>query len=233
MNRTIKIFLLASIFLFLKPTVPLIRAQSNDDCMMCHDDPTLITIVNGKTSSVFVDIDTFSNSIHGDFDCIECHSDLEDIDSGHDKDVSPVLCNDCHEDVDDELINGPHGQWPEKPGIPSAACITCHGTHDILEPDDTKSPTNPRNVNALCNDCHQGQNDIYNHSIHAVLKDDRPNAACTDCHKGHSMARPETEELELKVCGKCHRKEVEQQARSEETRLNSSHTDIARMPSSA
>jgi len=203
--KTVSVFILA-----LAP----IYAQENSDCMDCHEDETLIATVNGHKVSAYVDLDTFDNSIHGDLQCVECHSDLEDTDFPHEEDVSTVECMDCHGDVDDELTAGPHGKWPEEKGAPSAACVTCHGKHNILEPDNAKSPVNPRNVNGLCKRCHEEENKVYDHSIHAVTQGDRPNAACTDCHQGHSMTRPETEKLELQVCGKCHKKEVEQQSRS-------------------
>ncbi len=48
-------------------------AQSLEDCLMCHEDPELTTDRAGRQVSLFVDLDVFSQSIHGDFDCITCH----------------------------------------------------------------------------------------------------------------------------------------------------------------
>jgi len=69
---------------------PAAPAQENDDCLMCHADPDM-TGMRGKTEiSVFVDEETYGDSMHGGFDCVMCHSDLMDADLPHADDVEPV-----------------------------------------------------------------------------------------------------------------------------------------------
>ena len=48
--------------------IPLsIFSQSNDDCLICHDDPGFTGKVKGKTVSLHVNQKTFSGSVHGEF----------------------------------------------------------------------------------------------------------------------------------------------------------------------
>ena len=54
-----------------------IDAQSNDDCMMCHEDPELVGTRNGAEVSVAVDPKAFAASVHADFSCIDCHMELD------------------------------------------------------------------------------------------------------------------------------------------------------------
>jgi hypothetical protein len=50
-------------------------APSNDDCLMCHNDPEA---KRGDGSSVAVDPDRFAKSVHGQLSlsCTDCHADL-------------------------------------------------------------------------------------------------------------------------------------------------------------
>ena len=58
---------------------PAPRAQDVDDCLTCHEDPDLTTERDGFEVSLFLDIDKYHSSVHGDMDCIDCHQDLIDV----------------------------------------------------------------------------------------------------------------------------------------------------------
>ncbi len=125
---------------------PGLHAQTRDDCLMCHSDRELTGTKDGQEISVFVDDGVLSKSVHGELQCIACHSDLEGSDFPHSEDVQPVRCVACHEDVADELARGPHGKWVNKPGRESESCIRCHGAHEVLPPADPAAVTNTANV---------------------------------------------------------------------------------------
>ncbi len=189
-------------------------AQENQTCLECHSDHDLTGERDGKEISVFVDSEMFGRSVHADLQCIACHSDLEGSDFPHKEDVNPVDCGSCHGDVAEELTRGPHGKWPVPKDEPSASCISCHGSHNVLAPDDPKAPTSLMGSSALCGRCHAKQLKAVEHGVHGAPPGTRPNASCVDCHRGHDMTQPKTEELEIKVCGKCHPEEAKRQARS-------------------
>jgi len=202
-----------SVLLLFALAVP-VFGQENSECMACHDDKTLTAMVGGREVSAYVDIAAYRGSVHGRLQCIACHSDLEGSEFPHPDTLEPVRCSKCHEDVAAQLAKGPHGKWAKTPGEPSANCISCHGTHHVLGPDNPASPVSPAHVNRLCARCHESEVAKYRRGIHAVSNGARPNAACTDCHHGHSMAQPKTERVELETCGRCHPEEAKRQAKS-------------------
>ncbi len=189
-------------------------AQENADCLTCHEDRELTGERNGTEIPVFVDQAKFAASVHGDLQCIACHSDLEGTELPHAEDLEPVDCTKCHDDVVDDLKEGPHGKWAlEERGGDSQGCVTCHGYHDVLGPDDPSSTIAAGNVASLCRKCHEDEVRSVARGIHGK-GEERPNASCVDCHRGHSMVRPRTEDVEIKVCGACHPDEVDDQRRS-------------------
>ena len=58
-------------------------------------DDELSKLVNDSTEiSLYVDIDRFQNSLHGDLECIDCHSSIDDVE--HDTELPEVNCGGCH-----------------------------------------------------------------------------------------------------------------------------------------
>ena len=51
--------------------------MSNEDCLACHNDPTLTKDENGKPVSLHVDDAKFKASIHSMFGCTDCHTDIK------------------------------------------------------------------------------------------------------------------------------------------------------------
>jgi len=73
-----------------------IALPKNDDCFMCHGDPSL---KNNKGKVIFVDKDAFDNSIHAKagMTCIRCHKDfLTAPELPHISLLEPVSCKTCH-----------------------------------------------------------------------------------------------------------------------------------------
>ena len=68
---------------------PAVLAQSAEDCLTCHSDVDLTGSRDGVEISVFVDEAIYAGSLHGDLDCVLCHTDLEGQDF-HDEEVAPV-----------------------------------------------------------------------------------------------------------------------------------------------
>ena len=70
---------------------------TNDDCLACHSDSTMVKDVNGKKVSLYVNPGAFKNSIHGGiFTCVDCHSDIKT--SPHESTPAKVSCAQCHAD---------------------------------------------------------------------------------------------------------------------------------------
>ncbi|MEJ2583104.1 MAG: hypothetical protein P8127_15960 [Acidobacteriota bacterium] len=71
-------------------------AQENEDCLMCHEDPELVGQKGDYEFSVFVDAEAFAASVHADFECIDCHGDLDGAELPHEEELEPVDCSMCH-----------------------------------------------------------------------------------------------------------------------------------------
>jgi len=217
------LFLLAAIFLF--PSLALMaQTIKNSDCMECHGDSTLTkTAESGKEISLFVDLSKFQRSIHGEFSCIDCHSDIKEV--PHDENVKKGDCSTCHEDIALEYHESFHGQALSRGELDAPNCADCHGHHEILPSDSAQSMTNRQNIAQTCARCHAdpevvkkydelNSNQVANYykSIHykTVMEGNDAAAVCNDCHSSHAL-QPATNPKSLishqnvsKTCAQCH-----------------------------
>jgi cytochrome b subunit of formate dehydrogenase len=195
-------------------------------CLDCHGDPSFSTTdSSGTTVSLYVDSTVFANSIHGGFDCTDCHTSATSI--PHPAHMPPVDCGNCHSDV--AATYQYHGFRKEIPGKLFPDCHNCHGTHDILPPSDPKSTANPNNLPATCGRCHENETivgryhipmispvAIYETSIHSRRRgsDSTLVATCIDCHSKEGTAHvilapinPQSTIYHFNIpatCGRCH-----------------------------
>ncbi len=212
------LFLIGILFCFPRP--------GNAQCFMCHGDPDFSTTDStGKTVSLYVDSTVFANSIHGSFECTDCHTEAKNI--PHPKKMPPVDCGSCHTDVASAYRY--HGLKKEKEGRLFPDCHHCHGTHNILPPSDPKSSANPNNLPHTCGKCHENKSivgkyhipmiepiEIYETSVHARMRggDSGLVATCIDCHSSdntaHKILAPIYPKSTIyhfnisKTCGQCH-----------------------------
>ena len=202
-------------------------AQSNEDCMMCHEDKELTAERKGRTVSMFVNLNMLGSSVHKDVDCILCHEDAEVEDFPHEDNLAPVKCGNCHDVAQDMFDRGIHGQALKMNALYAPDCKECHGTHDILHNSDTRSRTYKMNIPVLCGKCHREGAPVartYNIPEHNILENYSQSihgeglfkkglivsATCNDCHGNH-LVLPHTSpnsSISLrniaKTCMKCH-----------------------------
>ena len=205
-------------------------SQSNEDCMMCHEDQELFADRNGKEVSVFVKLDKLSKSMHADVDCIMCHEDVNTEEYTHSDGsirLQKVNCGNCHMDADMQFNKGIHGQVL-KQDLPFApSCVECHGDHGILSGRDEDSPTYKMNIPILCGSCHKEGapvDRIYNLTEHNILENYSQGihgkglyesglfvtATCNDCHGNHLILPSSSRYSAVstnriaRTCMKCH-----------------------------
>jgi len=193
--------------------VPLLLAapapgQDAETCLDCHGDPELKPVTGDLTRTLFMDQDALQASVHVDFDCIDCHMDLEDgefpPEAGHEDPPESVQCSECHDEKAEIYAESMHGKaWAS--GDPLApSCASCHGTHDILNSKNPKARTFFSNVPRMCGSCHEegapvqrarelSQDHVlqnYSQSIHGsglFQKGLSVTAVCTSCHTAHHV----------------------------------------------
>ncbi len=69
-------FLVSATFLLLLCLIT-VQAQTNDDCLMCHDDDTFTMDKDGKEVSIFVGEGKYNSSSHSKLKCISCHINFD------------------------------------------------------------------------------------------------------------------------------------------------------------
>ncbi len=184
-------------------------ALTTADCFDCHSDDALSKRVGGQEISLFVDEDVYGNSVHGDMDCTDCHEDLTDVEDEHEEKLQPVSCGNCHDDAAEDMESGGH----------PALCSDCHGKHDILPREDSRSASYDLNVPATCCACHSGQEspDVCGqweqgaHGKVLIKKGVVQSAVCNDCHGSHDIrGKGESGSMVARdnindTCGTCHK----------------------------
>lgn len=215
--------------LLLIPFISLI-AQSNDDCMMCHEDPELIVERDGKDVSMFVELSVLNSSVHHDVTCFECHDDVnmdEFLHSDQLKKLKAVDCGKCHEKTNSQYFTGIHGQALSLKEPYAPDCRECHGAHDILSQWNPDSKTYKMNIPFLCGNCHKEGAPVsqaYDIDEHNIFENYSQGihgrglfqsgllvtATCNDCHNSHLILPHESPNSSInpdriaQTCMKCH-----------------------------
>lgn len=65
-------------------------------------------------------------------------------------------CGGCHKEVTDAYFDTYHGKASALGDTTRAKCYDCHGAHNILPPDNPRSPLSHANVVQTCAKCHPG-----------------------------------------------------------------------------
>lgn len=202
-------------------------AQESAECLACHSDETLTKKRSGKTIRLYIDDKKFSNSVHGSFSCVNCHSDLAGKEFPHDEDLAKVDCGTCHSDQQSLYSEGLHGKAEGRGDRLAPNCSSCHGKHDIINVKDPSSTVAPIRIPYLCGKCHQEGAPVqrervihadhilenYSESIHGLgllKKGLTVSATCASCHSAHRIL-PHTDSRSTiarkniaKTCAQCH-----------------------------
>jgi predicted CXXCH cytochrome family protein len=199
------------------------KAETNEMCMMCHEDRELTKERNGRAVSMFVDTMLIFSSVHQNNSCISCHSDIDMDDLPHAENLEPVNCGNCHTEPMENNMRGIHGQalLMNDPHAPS--CNECHGNHDILHNSDPNSRTYKMNIPFLCGKCHregEAVARIYDVSEHNIVENYTQGihgrglfeaglivtATCNDCHGNHLVlphTSPNSSIHSTRIAGTC------------------------------
>ncbi len=179
------------------------EVDDNQTCIECHGEEDITGEINEREISMFIDSTKYEKSIHGEFACIDCHDDIEEI--PHEFELNRVECSNCHDDQLDVFSKSVHGVAAlERNDALAPKCFTCHGKHDVLPPTDPESKTFIFNIPATCGQCHKEgtpmteTHEIHQHnvvanysmSIHGegLLKRGLTvTAVCTSCHGDHDI----------------------------------------------
>ncbi len=139
--------------------------------------------------------------------CVDCHGSPHELLPASDPKSRvhhtniPATCGSCHSHQVVMADGGQsaqmvasyqqsvHGHAVAGGSEKAAVCTDCHGTHEILDARDSKSPIAKFNVPLTCGKCHDGISKEYQQSIHgqAIARGNWQAPVCTDCHGIHSI----------------------------------------------
>jgi len=208
----------------------ILRAQSVDECLICHDDPELTAEKDGHEVSLYVNGERFARNVHVDLECIGCHYELDGVeDYPHETDLAEVECGLCHDKIQEEYDESLHGVEAAKGVELAPRCWDCHGAHYIVSHDDPESNVTKFKIPFMCGRCHKEgtpvtrtydipQDSILSHysfSIHGeglFKKGLTVVAVCSDCHTAHHVL-PHTDDRSTihrdniaEMCQQCHQR---------------------------
>ena len=198
-------------------------AQSNDDCLMCHDDNSFTMEKDGKEVSIYVSEGKFNSSSHSKLKCVTCHTNFDAEEIPHSDNLSPKACGDCHQkQIVKHLF---HPRILKASGIEKEKdvnCLNCHDYHYPQDPNAEGSKWSTKNIPNSCGQCHNEIKESYLTSEHyAASKEGMLGAPnCLTCHK-NPIARVHSNEdtvtikiSQEKLCLSCHLDSPEVRART-------------------
>lgn len=192
--------------------------------------------------------------------CVDCHGSPHELLPASDPNSRvhhtniPATCGACHSQQFVMQDGGQSAQMVASYGLSvhghavaagsekAAVCTDCHGTHEILDATDAKSPIFKFNVPTTCGQCHDAVSKEFKQSIHgqAIAKGNWQAPVCTDCHGIHSIkshldptSPVAAQNLAQATCAPCHEgvrltQEFGVEGRRETTYLASYHGLAAR-----
>ncbi len=139
--------------------------------------------------------------------CVDCHGSPHELLPASDQKSRvhhtniPATCGSCHgqqfvmekDGLRTQMVASyqasVHGHAVANGSEKAAVCTDCHGTHEILDAKDSKSPIFKFNVPMTCGKCHDQISKEFQQSIHgtAIAKGNWQAPVCTDCHGIHSI----------------------------------------------
>ena len=188
-------------------------AQSNDDCLMCHDDESFTMTKDGATVSIDVNEKKYNSSKHSKLKCTSCHINFDDEEIPHSNNLTPKACGDCHQKQIIKHLFHPRllkATGTEKDN--DINCINCHDYHYVKDPNDPGGKWSAENLPVSCGKCHNEIEVKYLDSEHyTAFKEGMLGAPnCLHCHK-NPVAKVHTNEDSVsvkisqeKLCLSCH-----------------------------
>jgi len=161
-------------------------SQSNEDCLMCHDDDSFTMEKDGKEISIFVSESKFGASSHSKLKCVSCHTNFDPEEIPHNENLIPKACGDCHQKQIVKHLFHPKilkasGREKEK----DVNCLNCHDNHYPQDPNAEGSKWSSKNIPNSCGQCHNEIKELYISSEHySAYKEGMLGApTCLSCHK--------------------------------------------------
>ena len=194
---------------------PARRSEAVEECLGCHaDEGAELELGDGTSLSLFIEGESFSESVHGSkLICTDCHEGYDDdhpmgreIASRRDYVLSAYeTCKKCHFDTYTRTLESVHYEYLRQGLRQAPVCTDCHGAHAIHDPHEKQAM-----LAQSCARCHTEVYEQYARSVHgrALVEEGNPDVpACANCHTHHSIEHPDTLRFRMaspETCVGCH-----------------------------
>ena len=187
------------------------------DCARCH---------NLEFKEYYESAHHFDN-VNINLTCTSCHRDIHELMSWQgDKQQANDICISCHTTPAKEYHTSIHAQAVEDGNADSAACIDCHGIHNVANIDDMTPRERSSFHTEPCMVCHADEemmerNDVTPVAVETYLESYHGKnfhlgypdkvAGCVDCHTAHEVLPSDDPASSLSpdnlivACAKCHK----------------------------
>jgi hypothetical protein len=216
------------ILVLITTSINWLLAQSNDECLGCHNDKELTMEKNRRTRSLYVNPVIFNNSMHGKQQCIKCHVGFDINNIPHKANITPVNCQNCHKDASSKHFFHPQmGKANALTGSIDVNCKNCHGTHNVESPNSMNAKFHFSNLAESCGNCHKKERAEHIGSVHFLeqVKNNRNTPNCIFCHqkpitKGAKLSESQLKINQQNLCLSCHIKESTTKSEFAKTLIN-------------
>jgi predicted CXXCH cytochrome family protein len=193
-------------------------AKEDLACLTCHDKMGLEKkLENGETLSLQISTKAYTESMHKETSCEDCHSNLDAKTHGKAKtsikskrDFSLAMresCRTCHKKKFAEYEDSVHASLIKEGSTKAPMCSDCHNPHTvrstkIVEPISTTP----------CAKCHEDIFKAYSKDVHGQERIAKGISAplCAGCHQAHSVKAASLGDGVKNACLACHKDAVDQ-----------------------
>lgn len=215
--------LMMSVLLFIYGNL---LAQTNADCLMCHDDDSFTMKKDGREISIGVSEAKYKSSAHSKLQCISCHVGFDAEAIPHSENLIPKNCISCHQkNVVKHLFHPKLLKATGKEKDKDLNCISCHDYHYASSPTKPGARWSSDNLHNSCGQCHTEAKEKFAASEHfrAFQEGIKGAPNCLHCHKNPVAKVHDGEELvtvkiaQENLCLSCHLDSPEVRARTNVT----------------
>src|SRR5665647_18871 len=191
-------------------------AKEEIACLACHDKAGLAKkLTNGESLALQISTKAYTESMHKDASCEDCHADLNAKTHGKTKtvinskrDFSLTMresCRTCHEKKFTEYEDSVHAALVAQGSKQAPLCSDCHNPHTV------RSVKISEPITATpCAKCHTDIFKAYSQSVHGQARIANVKSAplCSDCHQAHAVKAASLGTGVKDACLGCHKNAV-------------------------
>lgn len=166
----------------------------------------MLWLTDGADAGWLIDYERYHISVHGQFSCQDCHTDISeknrhpdpvDVNRNLTEFFKPEQCADCHEEVVKDIAEGSHAGQDATPWQRFDTCIECHNPHyQSSEQNESLLAMLRQPAEEKCSQCHDFQARLPDFSDE--------DQQCLQCHQADFDDKNRAVRQTADLCFHCH-----------------------------